>query len=365
MKELRQTPMYVSHQALGAKMVPFAGYEMPVQYKGIIEEHEAVRKNMGLFDVSHMGEIEIQGERALDFCQKVSSNDASLLKAGKVQYSTILNEDGGIIDDCTLYRLADAHFLFVVNASRNEEVYAWFQKQKIEGAEIKDCSDSYGLIALQGPKAEAFLNKIVKRDLATVGYYEFTWTEVLGAAVLISRTGYTGENGFEIYIPTAKSLEVWEHLLVEGKGEGLVPVGLGARDTLRLEMGYLLYGTDMDTGNTPYEAALGWVVKLKKGSFVGREALVKQKEAGVKKRIRGIKIEGKGIPRSHYEVYQGETRVGEVSSGTFSPTLKSGIGLAYLDAEIGLDQKVDVLIRKKRFVATVVKPPFVAGSIKK
>ncbi len=365
MSEIKKTPLHVRHVALGAKMAPFAGYDMPIEYAGILKEHEAVRTAMGLFDVSHMGEIEIKGVRALEFCQRVSMNDVSKLKPGKVQYSAILNEEGGILDDCTLYMLADQHFLFVVNAASREKIVKWFSKHPMQGAEVMDRSDDYGLLALQGKKAEALLSRLVKRDLSTVLFYEFAWVEFVGAAALVSRTGYTGEDGFEIYLPAQKTVEAWDLLLKEGAKDGLAPIGLGARDTLRLEMGYLLYGSDMNEKITPLEGNIGWALKLDKGFFLGRGSLAKQKEIGVKRKIRGLRVTGRGIPRAHYEVRVAGKKIGEVTSGTFSPSLKIGIALAMLDADVKTAADVNVVIRDKEVPAVVVKPPFVEGSIKR
>lgn len=362
---LKQTPLFEQHKALGAKMVSFAGWQMPIEYSSILKEHQAVRLNMGLFDVSHMGEIEIRGKRALEFCQRVATNDASVLKSGKVQYSSILNEKGGILDDCTLYCLTEEHFLFVVNAASREKIVSWFQTHALDGAQVQDRSEDYALFALQGKKAEELLSNGIKRDLSTVRYYEFTWAEILKAAAIISRTGYTGEDGFEIYMPSKKAPEIWDFFLKQGEKKGLKPIGLGARDTLRLEMGYLLYGSDMNETVTPLEAGLSWIVKLDKGQFFGREALLKQKEEGVSRRLRGLKVKGRGIPRPHYEVWKGGEKVGEVTSGTFSPTLKKGIALAMVEKKVKLKDSVEVKIRNRTVEAEIVKPPFVQGSIKK
>ncbi|MFH1263411.1 MAG: glycine cleavage system aminomethyltransferase GcvT [Pseudomonadota bacterium] len=365
MTELKRTPLYERHKSLGGKIVPFAGWEMPLEYSGILKEHEAVRTAVGIFDVSHMGEIEIRGKQALEFCQKVSTNDASALKPGKVQYSAILNAEGGIVDDCTLYRIGEEHFLFVVNASRKENVLRWFEGHPMEGAKVEDRSDDYGLLALQGKKSEDLLSRLVHRDLSTVGYYEFTWTELSGAAVMISRTGYTGEDGFEIYLPWEKTVEIWDLLMKEGSSVGITPIGLGARDTLRLEMGYSLYGNELNEHTTPLEAGLAWIVKMDKGTFFGRNRLVEQKEKGLTRRIRGIKMIDRGIPRPHYEIYSAGRKIGEVTSGTFSPTLKQGVGLAMLPAELKEGNELSVRIREKDNRAAITKPPFVAGSVKK
>jgi aminomethyltransferase len=339
---------------------------MPVEYSGILKEHEAVRTSMGLFDVSHMGEIEVKGKRALDFCQRIATNDASQMKPGKVQYSAILNERGGVIDDCTLYRLAEEHFMFVVNASRKDAVFSWFEQHRMDGAKVDDRSDAYGLLALQGRSAEALMSNLAKRDLSTLKYYEFLWAELMDSAVLISRTGYTGEDGFELYAPSDKTGTIWDMILEAGSKGGLLPIGLGARDTLRLEMGYMLYGHEINEGTTPLEAGIGWAVKMDKGNFIGRERLLEQKAQGVRRRIRGVKMTDRGIPRSHYEVYAGaDKKIGEVTSGTFSPTLKQGIALAMVDAGIAEGDTVSVKVREKLALAEVVRPPFVKGSVKK
>jgi aminomethyltransferase len=365
MNALKRTPIFNQHKALRAKLVPFAGWEMPVEYKGILAEHEAVRTNMGLFDVSHMGEIEIRGRRALDYCQRIATNDASSLKPGKIQYSCFLNDKGGIIDDCTLYRISEENFIFVVNASRRDRVMEWFTSHPMDNVEVVDRSDEYALLALQGRNAEKFLSRIIKRDLDTVGYYEFILTEFSGTAAIISRTGYTGEDGFEIYLPTNKGAESWEMLLREGAADGLQPIGLGARDTLRLEMGYLLYGNDMNEEITPLEAGLSWIVKMEKGNFIGRDALVDQKKRGVEKRLRGFKMKGRAIPRAHYELNSNGKKTGEVTSGTFSPSLKSGIGMGYVASALEIGNEISVVMRGREEAATLVKPPFVTGSVKK
>ena len=363
--DLKTTPLHARHRALKAKMAPFAGYDMPIEYAGILAEHKAVRTSMGLFDVSHMGEIEVRGKRALEFCQRVSTNDASRLKPGKVQYSAICNDEGGILDDCTLYCLADHHFLFVVNAGSREKIARWFSDHPLDGADVRDRSEEYALLALQGRNAEALLSRVIKRDLTTVLFYEFAWAEMVDCAALISRTGYTGEDGFEIYLPSGRAEAAWDLLLAEGNEAGLIPAGLGARDLLRLEMGYLLYGSDMDERVTPLEAGIGWAVQLEKGFFLGRDRLVSRKKEGIRQRIRALKVVDRGIPRPHYEVQQEGRKIGDVTSGSFSPGLKGGIALALLDAGTEVGSAVDVMIRNRPVKAEVVKPPFVAGSIRK
>ena len=362
---LRRTPLYDEHVKSKAKIVDFAGWEMPIQYKGIIEEHDTVRNHVGIFDVSHMGEIEISGPRAFEFCQTIACNDASQLKPGKIQYSAILNEQGNVIDDCTLYQLAEQHYLFVVNASRKDEVMKWFLNHKMDNVTIKDLSDDYGLIALQGKKANALLSEVIGREFDSVKYYEFIMAQFASNALIISRTGYSGEDGFEIYAPVSVTKQLWNQLMEKGQAHGIQPIGLGARDTLRLEMGYLLYGQDMSESVSALQAGLGWIVKFNKGNFVGRAALLNEKEKGVSKKIYGLLMEEKSIPRSHYEVLRDGQRIGEITSGTFSPTLKQGIALALLDSSVKIGDQIDVQVRKNLAKAKVVKPPFVAGSVKK
>jgi len=366
---MKRTPLYEQHVALGAKMVSFAGWEMPIEYQGIIKEHTATRTQMGLFDVSHMGEIEVTGRDALVFVQRMCTNDVSALKPGKIQYSAILNENGGVIDDCTVYHMAEQNYLLVVNAAHISDVMAQLTPHVSEfEVRVKDRSDDFGLLALQGPRAEGLLSQVSGRDLSRLQYFEWTWLELSGVALLASRTGYTGEDGFEIYIPWAQTQAIWNKLMEAGTPLGLVPIGLGARDTLRLEMGYLLSGTDMDASINAMDAGLSWVCKLEKGAFVGKKALEARKAASPIL-MRGLLMQEKGIPRAHYPVFAdagGQHRLGEVSSGTFSPTLKQGIALARLDRSAKLGAEVYVECRPgQRSRAKIVRPPFVQGSVKK
>ena len=362
----RKTALYQNHIQLKARMVDFAGWQMPIQYApGIIKEHEAVRDHVGIFDVSHMGEIEISGSSALAFCQWIACNDASFLKPGKIQYSAILNENGGVIDDCTLYQLAEDHYLFVVNASRKAQVLNWFLKNKMEKVTITDKSDYFGLLALQGKQSQALLSEVLGRELDSIKYYEFAIAQYQGHALIVSRTGYSGEDGFEIYIPESIVVSLWEELLNKGQTFKIQPIGLGARDTLRLEMGYMLYGQDMDEATTALEAGLSWIVKMDKGNFCGKKALLAQKESGLEQKVFGLKMVDKGIPRAHYKIYKDETMLGEVTSGTFSPTLKKGIALARLSSKIKLGDDVWVEIRNEKHPAIIVKPPFATPSVKK
>ncbi len=361
---MKQTPLNAVHKALGARMVPFGGWEMPVQYAGVIEEHQAVRERAGLFDVSHMGEIEVRGADALAMVQKLTTNDAAKLIDGQVQYSALCYPDGGVVDDVTLYRSSATHFLFCVNASNTDKDFAWMQKvhgeSGLQGVTLTNRSAEYAQLALQGPRAAAILKPLVAVDLAAIGYYRFTPGEIAGVPALISRTGYTGEDGFELYTPAADVVDLWDKLLAAGQPEGLQPIGLGARDTLRLEKGYALYGHELSPQISPLEAGLGWIVKLDKGDFVGRDALLAQKAAGIPRRLVGLLMAERGIPREGYPVYAGERQVGVVTSGTMSPTLKTGVALALIESSSAvLDRELTIGVRDRQLRATVVKPPFV------
>jgi aminomethyltransferase len=364
---LKHTPLYAEHVALGAKLVPFAGYEMPVQYShGITAEHQAVRAAAGLFDVSHMGEVEIRGEGARDFVQFVTSNDVDRIEVGQAQYSTLLNDEGRLLDDLLVYRLHDRYML-VVNASNREKDMAQLRRYAGRFAvQIDDRSDATALLALQGPRAEAILAPFSDLSLIDLGYYRFRAGRIDGRPALISRTGYTGEDGFELYVLAEDAVHLWRRLLEAGAEHGLVPAGLGARDSLRLEMGYALYGNDLDEQHTPLEAGLGWVVRLGKGEFVGRDALVRQKEEGITTRLAGFRLLERGFPRPGYPVAAGGGPDGIVTSGTVSPTLGAGIGMAYLPAaftEPGT--AIEIVIRGQGVAAEVVKPPFyTAGTVR-
>ena len=368
MEELKHTPLWDEHRTAGAKLVSFAGYDMPVQYRsGIIAEHQAVRKFAGLFDVSHMGEIEITGPQALDLVQYVTTNDASRLEYGQAQYSVMCRADGGAIDDCIVYRLPD-RYMIVVNASNRVKDRDWIahNAQKFD-CEVTDRSDEIGLIALQGPRAEKILANITKTDLPAIKYYHFAEGEVAGVKAIISRTGYTGEDGFELYLSAGDAVKVWRKLLEVGAADGLIPAGLGARDSLRLEMGYALYGNDIDEKRTPLEAGLGWVTKLDKGDFVGAEALRKQKEKGVRHKLVGFVLKERGFPRHGYEVRANGQGAGEVTSGTVSPSLDKGVGLAYVATEASkAGTEIQIMVRDKPIAAEVTRAPFYKhGSVKK
>lgn len=366
--ELKRTPLYEEHAAAGAKLVPFAGYEMPVQYRsGILAEHQAVRLRAGLFDVSHMGEIYIRGPQALDLIQSVTTNDASTLVVGQAQYSVMCREDGGCIDDCIVYRFEDV-YMIVVNASNRDKDRDWlyYNSEKFD-VEVTDKSDDIGLIALQGPKAQDILSRLTKASLDDIKYYHFGEGEVAGARAIISRTGYTGEDGFELYVDAGDARKLWQRIMEAGAPEGLIPAGLGARDSLRLEMGYALYGNDIDDRHTPLEAGLGWVTKLDKENFAGKQALVKQKSEGVRQRLVGFILKERGFPRHGYEVRWNGEAAGEVTSGTVSPSLEQGIGLAYVPVEASkAGSTIEIVVRDKPVAAEVTRPPFYKqGSVRK
>jgi aminomethyltransferase len=354
---LNKTPFHAIHVALGAKMVPFAGFEMPVQYPtGITVEHKTVRESCGVFDVSHMGEFEIRGEDRVAFVNHVTTNDVAALAIGQVHYSTILNERGTIEDDCLVYRSAD-HIIMVVNASNRDKDFAHIMKYaKPFKVTVKDISDEIALLAVQGPKTAAILQPLTKTDLSSIKYYHYVEGEVGGVKTVISRTGYTGEDGFELYHDAKDGLRLWKVLM---DTKAITPVGLGCRDSLRLEMGMALYGNDIDSGVTPLEANLGWLVKLKKGDFVGRNALVAQKEAGIPKKLIGFTSEERAFPRHGYPVFVNGAPSGEVRSGTLSPSLGIPIGTAYVPTAFAKEgQPIDIEIRGKRVKGSVVKLPF-------
>ncbi len=359
-KAVRRTPLYDSHRRLGGRMVEFAGWEMPVYYTGILEEHRAVREQAGLFDVSHMGEVEVRGAQASFTCQALVTNDAAKLDVGGAQYSVMCLPTGGIVDDVIYTRLAPDRFLFCVNAANEEKDYEWM-RDHARGAEVVNRSADFAQLALQGPKAARILQPLTAIDLATLASFRAVEGEVAGLRALVSRTGYTGEDGFEIYVAPERAETLWERLLAEGAGQGLVPVGLGARDTLRLEKGLMLYGNDIDETTTPLEAGLGWVVKLDKPDFVGREALLRQKTEGVGRRLVGLRLdENTAPPRHGYRVLAAGRTVGRVTSGSKSPTLGRGIALALVEstvAEIGTALEVES--RSRQHPAEVVTLPFV------
>ena len=360
---MKTTALTEVHKKLGAKMVPFAGYEMPVQYEGVNAEHETVRKGVGVFDVSHMGEFLLEGEHALDLLQWISSNDAAKLEVGDAQYTCMPNGEGGIVDDMIVYRVKPETFLLVVNASNMEKDWAWIEKQNRFGAEMRNLSDEYSLLAIQGPKAIEAMQALTSVDLSEIPFYKFKVADFAGIDhVIISATGYTGSGGFEIYCKNDQVKQVWDRVFEAGADFGIKPIGLAARDTLRLEMGYCLYGNDITDHTSPIEAGLAWVTKFSK-DFVGADGLLKEKEEGPSRRLRAFEIEGRGIPRQGYEIVDenGES-LGEVTSGTMSPSLKKGIGLGYVKTtHTKFGSKIFIRIRKKDVPATVVKLPFYKG----
>jgi aminomethyltransferase len=360
---LARTPLHGEHVRLGAKLVPFAGYEMPVQYpSGITAEHRAVREAAGLFDVSHMGEVVVSGPDALTLVQQATVNDASGLAVGQAQYSAMCRPDGGVIDDLLVYRFAD-HWMIVVNASNRAKDWDWLVAQA-RGLDVRleDRSDDIALLALQGPRARQILRPLADVDVERIGYYRFVEGRVAGRHSLIAGTGYTGEDGFELYLGAADAVPVWRALLDAGASEGIAPAGLGSRDSLRLEMGYALYGNDLDEEHTPIEAGLGWITKFDKGDFVGRDALLAQKRRGVDRKLVGLKLSERGFPRPGYEVLEDGRPVGIVTSGTVSPTLGEGVAMAWVPARLAEPgTRLQVSLRGKPAAAEVVRPPFYTG----
>jgi aminomethyltransferase len=358
---LKRTPLYGLHREGGAKMVPFGGWEMPVEYSGLISEHMAVRQSAGLFDVSHMGEIEVQGPGALAFLQRVTCNDVAKLAIGQAQYSALPTPAGTPIDDILVYRRGDDRYLVVVNAGNIEKDYQWLRAAEPRDCEVVNRSDTYGLIALQGPRAAEILQGSTTADLAGLGYYHFAEAQAFGRNAIVSRTGYTGEDGFELFVASEHAPDLWMGLLSAGRDKGLIPAGLGARDTLRLEAKMCLYGQDMDEETTLIEAGLGWItcVDDAKGAYPGREILAKQKKEGAPRKLVGFEMIGRGIARHGYPVHLGEEAVGLVTSGTYAPYVQKNIGLCYLPAaraQVGTGLVVE--IRGKKVEARVVPTPF-------
>jgi aminomethyltransferase len=358
---MKNTALTQKHISLGAKMVPFAGYNMPVQYSGIVEEHLTVRNGVGVFDVSHMGEFILKGDKALDLIQKVTSNDASVLVDGKVQYSCLPNDKGGIVDDLLVYRIDAQTYMLVVNASNIEKDWNWISQHNNFGVDMKDISDRTSLLAVQGPKAAQALQSLTDMDLASMEYYTFNKGKFAGVDnVLVSATGYTGAGGFEIYFDNEHADKIWDAIFNAGKDLGIKPIGLGARDTLRLEMGFCLYGNDIDDATSPIEAGLGWITKFTK-NFTNSEALLAQKNNGVSRKLVGFEMIDRGIPRHGYEIKDaaGNT-IGVVTSGTQSPSLNKAIGMGYVKTELAkAETEIFIQIRDKGIKAKVVKIPFI------
>ncbi|MHA7863965.1 glycine cleavage system aminomethyltransferase GcvT [Flagellimonas marinaquae] len=358
---MKNTALTETHKALGAKMVPFAGYNMPVSYEGVNIEHETVRKAVGVFDVSHMGEFLVEGPKALELIQKVTTNDASKLTVGKAQYSCMPNETGGIVDDLIIYRIKEETYLLVVNASNIEKDWDHISKyNEAIGADMRNISDDYSLLAIQGPKAVEAMQSLTSVDLASINFYSFVVGDFAGIEhVIISATGYTGSGGFEIYCKNSEVQQVWDKVLEAGASFGIKPIGLAARDTLRLEMGYCLYGNDIDDTTSPFEAGLGWITKFTK-EFVNSENLSKEKADGSKRKLVAFQMEERGIPRAGYPILDSEgNQIGKVTSGTMSPSLSKGIGLGYVNIEHSkVDSPIFIQIRINKVPATVVKLPF-------
>lgn len=360
---MKNTALTHIHESIGAKMVPFAGYNMPVQYEGINIEHETVRKGVGVFDVSHMGEFLIEGEMALELIQRISSNDASKLQIGDAQYSCMPNSEGGIVDDLIIYRIKDETYLLVVNASNIDKDWNWIESNNSNKAEMRNISDNYSLLAIQGPKAVEAMQSLTSVDLAEIPFYKFKVADFAGIDhVIISATGYTGSGGFEIYCKNEEVEQVWNKVFEAGKDFGIKPIGLAARDTLRLEMGYCLYGNDIDDTTSPIEAGLGWITKFTK-DFVNKDGLLKQKEEGVSRRLRAFELETKGIPRQGYDILdEAGNKIGMVTSGTMSPSLKKGIGMGYVKTGFTkFGTSIFIQVRNKSLPATIVKLPFYKG----
>ncbi len=357
---MKNTALTHIHEALGAKMLPFAGYNMPITYEGVNAEHETVRTAVGVFDVSHMGEFFLSGPNALALIQKVTSNDAAVLTDGRVQYSCLPNNDGGIVDDLLVYKIKDEEYLLVVNASNIEKDWNWIASHNDLGVEMVNRSDEYSLLAIQGPKAVEALQSLTTVDLASIKYYHFTIGNFAGFEdVIISATGYTGAGGFEIYCKNDQAETIWNKVFEAGAPFGIQPIGLAARDTLRLEMGFCLYGNDINDSTSPIEAGLGWITKFNK-EFTNSANLKAQKEAGVSRKLVGFEMQEKAIPRHDYEIVDANgNNIGIVTSGTMAPSLNKGIGMGYVTTEnSAVDSEIFIRIRKKDVAAKVVKMPF-------
>lgn len=356
---MKKTALNSIHHELGAKMVEFAGYEMPIQYHSIRDEHRRVRETVGVFDVSHMGEIEIWGKNALKMVQKITINDASVLENGQVQYSAMCYEDGGIVDDLLVYRFVD-HYLLVVNAANKNKDLNWILQNKIEDCEVKDTSDDITQIAVQGRSAESTLQKLTSVDLSQIKFYWFTNDKLADVNMIISRTGYTGEPGFELYFENKYAETVWKKVFEAGKEFNIEPIGLGARDSLRLEKKMCLYGNDIDETTNPIEATLGWITKLDKDDFIGKKAIAMIKEQGINRKLIAFILNESGFPRKDYEIFKNEEKIGTVTSGTVSPILEQGIGLGYVKKEYSkIETDIDIKVRNKFISAKIIKPPFV------
>ena len=365
---LKTTPLLDLHKELGAKLVPFVGWNMPIQFAGVLSEHICVRERVGLFDVSHMGEIEVKGKDAKKFLQFLLSNNVEKMFDGSILYSLMCYETGGVVDDLLAYRFSENHYFLCVNASNSDKDYDWIARHASSfNVNIKNTSSETSQLALQGPDAKNVLQSLCDISLDDLSYYNFRKGMVNNVESLISRTGYTGEDGFELYLSPEKVSEVFRSLMEQGRSYGVQPIGLGARDTLRIEMGYPLYGNEIDNNPTPLDAGLGWVIKFDKGEFLGRGSLLKQKEQGSPRRkLVGLKLLTRGVPRAHYQVFKNGESVGEVTSGTFSPTLNTGVGLCYVSSEYSdVGNHLDVKIRDQLVATEVIQLPFVPSHVKK
>ncbi len=358
---MKKTTLYNIHENLGAKIVEFAGFLMPVQYSSIIAEHKAVRNSVGVFDVSHMGEVFVTGDKAVDFIQYITINDASKLIPGRVQYSAMCYPDGGIVDDLLVYKISDTQFMLVINASNTEKDFNWMLQNNKFGVKLENKSDDYSLLAIQGPRSKEVLQKICDKKL-DLEYYHFFEAKIAGYNMIVSRTGYTGELGYEIYFKGDDKIaeEVWNQIFAAGKEFNIQPVGLGARDSLRLEMGFCLYGNDIDQTTNPLEAGLGWITKLSKENFIGKDVLLNVKADGLKRKLTPLTSDEKAFPRHGYDLTVDGKKVGTITSGTVSPILDKAIALGYVDSEyVSENSKINFLIRGKEIPANIVKLPFV------
>lgn len=360
---MKKTKFYEIHKKLGAKIVDFAGYYMPVQYSSIINEHKAVRNSVGVFDVSHMGEVFVKGEKALEFVQFITVNNVEKLTVGRIQYSAMCYPDGGIVDDLLVYKLADDEFMLVINASNIDKDFAWMNENNKFDVQLSNLSDEYSLLAVQGPKSKEVIQQICDKEI-DLEYYHYFYAKCAGIAMLISRTGYTGELGYELYFkgPEVDAEKVWYAIFEAGSKFNIQPAGLGARDSLRLEMGYCLYGNDIDKTTNPIEAGLGWITKLKKGNFIGRDALLQIKEKGITRKLVPMVAEQRAFPRHGYNIFADGKIIGNITSGTVSPVLEKPIALGYVKKEFSeIGTNVDFIIREKKIPAKIVKLPFIKG----
>jgi len=358
MSNPKKTPFYDIHIRNHAKIVEFADFLMPIQFRGIMEEHRRVRSSVGLFDITHMGEFEVWGKDAQNFIQKMTTNDVSKLADYQVQYSCMCYDHGGIVDDLLVYRLPD-HFLLVVNGACVGKDFCWLSDHLSGEVQLKNVSDETSLLAIQGPKAESVLKKLTDYNLSYLKYYWSTWGKINGVEMLFSRTGYTGEDGFELYFSPSHAEKMWNAVMEAGREFDIEPIALGARDSLRMEMKYMLYGNDIDQTTNPLEAGLGWIVKLDKGDFIGKETILEMKEKGAKRKLVAFELTDKAFPRQHYQIHKEGKNIGEVTSGTFSPSLNRGIGLGYVPIEYSkIGTELDIIIRGKPQKGIIVKPPF-------